>query len=114
MKKIIFLVLLTLLLYSCNDDISDKTAITNSINTAQVEETISITEVEKHNKKWDCYTVLDWKVYDVSSFFGTHPGWDDNLLKTCWKDATTLFQWVHWNNAKAKMKKEEFYIWNLK
>ena len=83
-------------------------------NTNTEEKNISITEVEKHNKKWDCYTAIDWKVYDVSSFFGIHPGWDDNLLKTCGKDATILFQWVHWFNAKAQIKKEEFYIWDLK
>ena len=41
MKKILFLIVITLLLSSCSDDISNKTAITDSINTTQVEETIA-------------------------------------------------------------------------
>jgi len=41
MKKIIFLIVPTLLLSSCADNMSDKTPITNSINTTQVEETIT-------------------------------------------------------------------------
>ena len=41
MKKIIFLIVPTLLLSSCADNMSDKPPITNSINTTQVEETIT-------------------------------------------------------------------------
>jgi len=90
-------------------DFEEKTAIPDT----QVK-TISLDEVKKHNKAGDCYTAIDWKIYNVSSFFWIHPGWDENLLKSCWIDATQLFSWIHWFNAKAQMKKEEFYIWDLK
>jgi len=78
------------------------------------EKFISLEEVKKHSKAWDCYTILDWKVYDISSFFGVHPGWDENLLKICWIDWTELFKNKHWANEKAMIKKEKFYIWYLK
>lgn len=84
-----------------------------AIENEMLEIFVSMEEVEKHNNNGDCYTVLDWKVYDVSSFFWTHPGWDDNLSKTCGIDATELFEGQHWNNAKAQMKKDDFYIGEL-
>jgi cytochrome b involved in lipid metabolism len=74
---------------------------------------LSLQEISKHNSSWDCYTAIDWKVYNVTSFFGIHPWWDENLLKTCWIDATELFNNQHWEDEKAKIKKEEFYIWEL-
>jgi cytochrome b involved in lipid metabolism len=74
---------------------------------------LSLQEISQHNSSWDCYTAIDWKVYNVTSFFGIHPGWDENLLKTCWIDATELFNNQHWEDEKAKIKKEEFYIWEL-
>ena len=131
-NKILIISTLFFVLASCSDKVVEKieetTTPVNNVVVEEIEENkvekivikneileifVSMQEVEKHNKNIDCYTVLDWKVYDVSSFFWKHPGWDDNLSKTCGIDATELFEWQHWNDVKAQMKKDEFYIGDL-
>lgn len=113
-NKILITWFLILNLSSCSEKPEEKINKTSKINIENAELFFSISDIEKHNSKEDCYTVLDWKVYNVSSFFWKHPWWDDNLMKTCWIDATKIFQWKHWNNAKAQIKKDEFYIWEIK
>jgi len=51
---------------------------------------ISLEELAKHNKREDCWLLIDGKVYDVSPFIklGEHP---PEILLGCGKDATTLF-----------------------
>jgi cytochrome b involved in lipid metabolism len=34
-----------------------------------MKKTISKEEVSNHNKKEDCYTIIDDKVYDLTNFF---------------------------------------------
>ncbi len=51
----------------------------------------SLSEVSKHNSENDCWMIIDNKVYDVTSYFNSHPGGTNELLKGCGKDATTLY-----------------------
>lgn len=69
--------------------------------------------VANHNKQEDCYTIIDWKVYDITSFFWTHPGWDKKILWLCWIDWTDKFTNKHGENEKAIMTKDTFYIGDL-
>merc|ERR1711976_318284 len=39
--------------------------------------------------------MIEGKVYNMTSFFGTHPGGDDNLQRSCGIDATVLFLGIH-------------------
>ena len=137
MKKLIVLFIAIFIISSCSDNktevintVEKNSIIENTVNEVveepieeimeegTVEEdtkiTMTLEEVAKHSISSDCYTVIDWSVYDLTSFFGKHPGWDDNILKTCWIDATELFNNQHWKSEKAKIKKEEFFIWGLK
>jgi cytochrome b involved in lipid metabolism len=45
--------------------------------------------VSKHNKKEDCWLVINNKVYDVSEFSKKH---NENILLGCGKDAIKLFE----------------------
>lgn len=58
------------------------------------EETYTLTEVAKHNTQADCWTIVDGTVADVTSFFGVHPGGDDNLIQACGVDATPIWKAV--------------------
>jgi cytochrome b involved in lipid metabolism len=51
----------------------------------------SMEEIAKHNKKEDCWLLINKKVYDVSAFIaaGKHP---PAILMGCGKDATRLFE----------------------
>ncbi len=67
-------------------------------------------EVAEHNSATDCWLILDGKVYEVTDFIPSHPGWKA-ILKGCGKDATQMFA-GHPESAKAM--KEKFYIGDLK
>ncbi|KAK9897971.1 acyl-CoA dehydrogenase NM domain-like protein [Cystobasidium minutum MCA 4210] len=54
-------------------------------------------EVAKHNKKGDCWIVVDTAVYDLSKFAGLHPGGEGVLYDAtvAGKDATAVFFGLH-------------------
>lgn len=70
-------------------------------------------DVALHNAIEDCYTIIDSEIYDITSFFGQHPGWDSNLIKLCWTDWSDAFNTKHGESEKAIMTKDTFYIWEL-
>lgn len=64
---------------------------TQSTATPTASGSASTIDVSSHNTKDDCWTKINGKVYNVTAFFGEHPGGDQNLLRACGIDATALF-----------------------
>ena len=62
---------------------------------------INISDVAQHKTPEDCRTAINGTVYDVTAFFGKHPGWDKNLFRVCGIDATEVFNKKHGNDPKA-------------
>ena len=54
--------------------------------------TLSTTEVAKHSTKTSCWIIVEGKVYDISRYFGNHPGGDIIMVNFCGKEATTAFK----------------------
>lgn len=70
-------------------------------------------EVQKHNTKKDAWTIIDNKVYNISSWIPKHPG-GEIIMQALGKDATQLFLN---NNHPSYVKKTilpKYYIGNLK
>lgn len=80
---------------------------------AMPETTYSLEEVALHNSPQDCWTIIDTSVIDATSFFGTHPGGDDNLAKACGKDATEMFENVKKHDPNGYAKAKELTIGSL-
>ncbi len=55
----------------------------------------SVEEVAKHNKKDDCWVIIDGKVLDVTSFLPDHPGGEKAILLYAGRDATEEFNMLH-------------------
>jgi len=53
--------------------------------------TLSTAEISKHNRTNDCWLLINSKVYDITSYFGSHPGGNSKMLATCGKDATNAY-----------------------
>jgi cytochrome b involved in lipid metabolism len=53
---------------------------------------LDITEIAKHNKSSDCWYLISGKVYNITSFFGSHPGGDRAMAPSCGKDATAAYK----------------------
>jgi len=55
----------------------------------------TLAEVATHNKKGDCWVVLNGRVLNVSSFLSEHPGGELAILTFAGKDATEEFDMIH-------------------
>jgi cytochrome b involved in lipid metabolism len=53
---------------------------------------LTLEEVSKHSSSSDCWMIIEGKVYDVTSYFGYHPGGNSTLSAYCGKEATEAFQ----------------------
>lgn len=53
---------------------------------------LDMQEVAKHNLATNCWTVVEGKVYNVTSFASIHSGGDAAILYNCGKDGTVAFQ----------------------
>ena len=49
-------------------------------------------ELEEHNKDGDLWVVVSGKVYDLSSFYPTHPGGPQIIMDNGGKDASQIFE----------------------
>ena len=67
--------------------------------------TMSPYEISKHNKRNDCYLVINNKVYDVTSYIDYHPGGAETIVSRCGMEVTGLFASIHSNRAWDLLKK---------
>ena len=102
---VIFLVIVTavmtagLVFYQNRKDTQVNNSNTNSVVTNTIKNitssgkslTLDMKEVAKHNKQTDCWMVISGKVYDITSFFGSHPGGNGTMVSSCGKDATDAY-----------------------
>ncbi|KAJ9102023.1 hypothetical protein QFC19_004949 [Naganishia cerealis] len=54
-----------------------------------------MSEVEKHNRREDCWIVLEGQVWDMTGFLQDHPGGAASILRMAGKDATGIFSGLH-------------------
>ena len=57
--------------------------------------TYTMEEVNKHNKKQDCWIVIRGMVYDVTDFLKIHPGGSNIIISVAGEDATEYFEELH-------------------
>ncbi len=86
-----------------------------NIYTSDKSKSISLQEVEKHNSKNDCWTVINGSVYDITSYIDQHPGTDE-ILKACGRDASILYATRNGigHSSAADTILENFYLGELK
>lgn len=75
--------------------------------------TYSMEKVASYSTSVKCRTIVEGKVYDITDFFGKHPGWDDKLSEICWKDWTEMFNNQHSSSEEANAQLESMYKWEL-
>lgn len=62
-------------------------------------------ELQKHNRRDDCWTCIRGMVYNVTPYMDYHPGGEEELMKAAGKDGTDLFDQVHrWVNYESMLK----------
>ena len=72
--------------------------------------TYTMADVKKHADENSCWTIVDGKVYDVTSWIGQHPGGPDRIKALCGNDATGAFNGQHGNDTTPKNRLASFQI----
>lgn len=85
--------------------------------TTQETKSYFLSEIATHNTATDCWMAIEGKVYNVTSFVGSHPG-GEAILNGCGKDATALFNERPTNDrgphpATARALLPQYYIGDL-
>lgn len=52
---------------------------------------LNMQEISKHNTVGDCWMLIEGKVYNITSYFGSHPGGSSAMAPSCGKDATAAY-----------------------
>jgi cytochrome b involved in lipid metabolism len=85
--------------------------------------TLTLSEIAKHNKSSDCFMLISGKVYNITPFFGSHPGGNATMAATCGTDSTAAYYTkdpyatssysssAHSSNAQSML--ASYYIGNL-
>ncbi|MFZ5628991.1 MAG: cytochrome b5 domain-containing protein [Spirochaetota bacterium] len=55
------------------------------------EQTFSMTEISRHNKKSDCWILIDGAVYDVTRYLARHEDFEYDITKHCGTDSGALW-----------------------
>lgn len=64
--------------------------------------TLNAQEVAKHSTTGNCWMIINGNVYDITGYFGAHPGGVSVIVPYCGKDGTQAFQGLpHSSYAKS-------------
>lgn len=67
---------------------------------------ITMAELKEHKTKFDCWTALNGRVYNITQYLDYHPGGVPILMKAGGKDGTALFNKYHaWVNIDGMLAK---------
>lgn len=77
---------------------------------AEDDGTYSMTEVRTHTSASSCWTVINGKVYDLTSWISRHPGGKSAITGLCGKDGTASFESEHEGDSKAESRLSSFLL----
>lgn len=72
--------------------------------------TYTRSEVLLHNKKTDCWVIIENNVYDLTSFIKIHPGGADIIMSRAGEDASSYFTMKHGLNKSVIRQLEQYKI----
>ena len=70
----------------------------------------TIQDVVTHSTEQSCWTAVDGKVYDLTSFIANHPGGKANIMKICGVDGSAVFGNKHGGESRPKNTLDGLYI----
>lgn len=73
----------------------------------------SLADISSHKDATSCWSAVNGKVYDLTSWIGKHPGGDKAILSICGKDGTASFMKKHAGSEEAKAQLPNFLIGDL-
>jgi cytochrome b involved in lipid metabolism len=66
--------------------------------------------VATHNTKASCWSIINSKVYDLTTYVSRHPGGSQSITGICGKDGTSAFTGQHGGSSKPEAILSGFYL----
>lgn len=79
----------------------------------KIETLYTLKEIEKHNSKESCWSIIRKDVYDLTQWISRHPGGEKVILNICGKDGTAFFEKQHGGKDKPESTLLQFKIGKL-
>ncbi len=77
-----------------------------SSSVPNIKNKITVSELAQHKSQNDCWTAINGRVYNITSYIPYHPGGVPQLMKGAGVDSTELFQKFHpWVNLDSMLAK---------
>ncbi|MEK7646235.1 MAG: cytochrome b5-like heme/steroid binding domain-containing protein [Patescibacteria group bacterium] len=89
-------------------------SVSSQIVATSTVKTYSMVEVGAHASKTDCWSAINAKVYNLTSWIGNHPGGEQAILSICGKDGTAAFNGQHGGQGAPANVLTKFYLGELK
>jgi cytochrome b involved in lipid metabolism len=70
----------------------------------------TLEDVALHATQTSCWSAVNGKVYDLTSFIGKHPGGERRILNICGKDGSSAFTNQHEGQPKPESMLASYYI----
>lgn len=74
----------------------------------------TMAEVKANNTPAKCWSVVNGKVYNLSSWINKHPGGSGAIIRMCGVDATDAFMGKHGGQARPESELANYFIGVLK
>jgi cytochrome b involved in lipid metabolism len=74
----------------------------------------SLEDVAKHSLSSDCWSAVNGKVYDLTSWISQHPGGSVQIISICGVDGSSAFNQQHTGAREPAEELSSFYIGDLK
>ena len=89
--------------------------VVSTIALARTAEATSYTlaQVQTHNTSTDCWTIINNKVYNLTSYISSHPGGSSAIISLCGTNGTSAFTAQHSGNTNANNTVASYYIGDL-
>lgn len=88
--------------------------VTPATQTASTPATFTMADVQAASTAQKCWTVVNGKVYDLTSAESTHPGGKQAILSMCGKDASSAFENKHGGQRRPEQDLQNLQIGTLK
>jgi cytochrome b involved in lipid metabolism len=75
--------------------------------------TYTASQVKKHNKPADCWSIVNGRVYNLTGYISRHPGGSARIIGMCGKDGSSAYSGQHRGSAAASASLKPYKIGTL-
>jgi cytochrome b involved in lipid metabolism len=92
---------------------ADTTATSSSASSTPASTSFTLAQVATHGNASSCWSAINGKVYNLTSWISQHPGGPEHILSICGTDGSSAFNAQHGTQSRPASELATFYIGTL-